>query len=167
MQLQNLLSVFSDTFSKIKDYVNTLIVFLTSYTGSETIAYATVGIVGFLGVALVFFLLLSILSPSKHKLKKLKKSLRGQAEYDKLRQRLYQISEEIGTINLEVKFLERQCIEDTFNLTEIERSAAEQDELFIVNIKRQISDISDKKAVLQEVYCSYMHTCDYACLLFG
>ena len=56
MRLQNLLNAFADTFTKITDFVKTLIVFLTEYIGSELMAYVTLGIVGFLAVAFLFFL---------------------------------------------------------------------------------------------------------------
>ncbi len=150
MLLQNLLNTATNTLTEIKDFINSLVVFLTAYVGSETMAYVTLGIVGFLGVALVLFFLIALFNPSKRKMKKLNKSLKRQKEYEALLQRKYQISEDIGAINLEMKIVERQCVEDIYNLNEIERSSLEQDELFVASIKHKISDLDEKQKILED-----------------
>ena len=151
MRLQNLLNAFADTFTKITDFVKTLIVFLTEYIGSELMAYVTLGIVCFLAVAFLFFLILAIFNPKKRKLKKLRKALKIQNEYDTLRKRVFEISEEIGNINLEIRIIEKQSKDDVFNLNEIERTSLEQDEIFMTSKKYTIDDLVAKQAVLTEV----------------
>ena len=151
MRLLNILSVFSDNLTKIKDFLTDIIAFLTSYLGSELMAYVTLGIIGVLALALITCFFIALFNPSKRKLKKLNKSLKRQNEYEALRQRLFQISEEIGTINLEIRIIERQYKDDVFNLEEVERSAVEQDDIFMSSRKYRLEDLAEKQAVLNEV----------------
>ncbi|MBR2336355.1 MAG: DUF1508 domain-containing protein [Clostridia bacterium] len=133
------------------DFLNDIIGFLESHLGSKLMAWVTVGIIIALAFALVICTLIAIFSPSKRKLKKLKKTLKVQEEYDLTRQRIFELSEEIGTVSLEMRIIKKQCEDDVFNLSELEKSAFHQDILYIENVKHQMGDIAEKQAILNEV----------------
>lgn len=147
----NLLNAFSDVLNKATDYFKNVLDFLIAHLGSEIMAYVTLGVIGVLAVALLVTLCIAIINPAKRKVKKLNKTLKIQKEYDSTRQRILQISEEIGTINLEIRFLKKQFDDDVFNLNEIERSATEQDELFFADKQHRLDDLAEKQAILKEV----------------
>ena len=144
MRLLNLLSF------DIKSYIFDLVGFLKLHLNSEIMAWVTVGIIGFLAVCLFICTIIAIFNPARRKLKKLNKKLTRQQEYDNTRNRIFELSEEIGSANLEIRIIKKQLEDDIFNLTALERSALEQDNLFIENKKHQIEDLKER----QEILCS-------------
>ena len=151
MRLSYLLTPLSDAVDKAKVYVSDVLAFLKTHLGSDVLAFATLGIIGFLAFALLICTILAIFNPKKRKLKKLKRTLKKQKEYDTTRQRVFQISEEITTLDLEIRFLNKQLEDDLFNLAELERSAVEQDNLFITNQNNKIEDLKENQAILTQV----------------
>ena len=130
MHLQSLLGF------NFKSYVVDLIDFLKVHLASEIMAWVTISIIGVLSIALLVCTLIAIFHSSKRKLRKLNKKLTRQQEYDNARSRIFTLAEDIATINLEIRIIDKQLRDDIFNLTELERSAIEQDNLFIENKKQ-------------------------------
>ena len=145
MRLQNLLKLKTDSF------FNELVDFLKFHLGSNIMAWVTLGIIGILSLSLLICTLIAIFGPSKRKLKKLNKTLKRQKDYDFTRHRIFELSEEISSTNLEIRILKKQLEDDIFNLTEIERSALEQDNFFIVDKRHQMDDLNENIAILVKV----------------
>ncbi|MBR2384113.1 MAG: DUF1508 domain-containing protein [Clostridia bacterium] len=151
MLLHNLFSLKADGELKIDTYFSDLFSFLKSHLGSEIMAWVTLSIIGVLAFSLFVYTIIAFINPSKRKLNKLKRTLKRQQEYDLTRDRIFQISEEISTLNLEIRITKKQLEDDIFNLNELERSALEQDNLFIDNKKHQIEDLAENQAILLQV----------------
>lgn len=142
MRLPNLLSF------DIESYVFDLVDFLKIHLNSEIMAWVTVGIIGFLAVCLFICTVIAIFNPARRKLKKLSKKLTRQQEYDTTRNRIFELSEEISSANLEIRIIKKQLEDDIFNLTALEKSALEQDNLFIENKKHQMEDVKERQEIL-------------------
>lgn len=125
--------------------------FLSSYLGSPILAIVTLSVIGLLAVLLIIFLIVAIINPEKRKKKKLEKLLKKQQEYDNLRKRFAEISEEINNLSLEIVLTQKHADDAIFNLQEQEKTAIAQDKVFCTEHYDKIKILVEKQRVLLEL----------------
>lgn len=125
--------------------------FLSSYLGSPILAIVTLSVIGLLAVLLIIFLIVAIINPEKRKKKKLEKLLKKQQEYDNLRKRFAEISEEINNLSLEIVLTQKHADDAIFNLQEQEKTAIAQDKVFFTEHYDKIKILVEKQRVLLEL----------------
>ncbi len=138
-------------YNKAYAYVMDLFEFLKSYLGSEIMAYVTLGIIGLLAVLLIILLPIAIANPAKRKKKKLKKALKKQEEYESLRKKIADITEEINKINLDIILVKKNADDSIFKLREEDKLADERDALAISQCQDKIDDLAEKQILLGEL----------------
>ena len=139
------------TYNKAAAYVLDLFEFLKSYLGSEIMAYVTLGIIGLLAVLLIILLPIAIANPAKRKKKKLNKALKKQEEYESLRKKIADITEEINQINLDIILVKKNADDSIFKLREEDKLADERGDLELSQLQVKIDDLTEKQTLLGEL----------------
>lgn len=139
------------TYNKAAAYVLDLFEFLKSYLGSEIMAYVTLGVIGLLAVLLIILLPIAIANPAKRKKKKLKKALKKQEEYESLRKKIADITEEINQINLDIILVKKNVDDAIFKLREEDKLADERSDLELTQLQVKIDDLTEKQVLLGEL----------------